>query len=265
MKHTVKVTAILITLFLAAQFLGLLIIKPYVEEGKPLNVGPITVERPPLEEKTSFIWIFLIIIIATIFGLLLAKLEATSLWKIWFFISVIFAMSIALSSFTNQMVALGIAIVLAVFKVFFRNIIIHNITELFIYGGLAAIFVPLFGILSISLLLIIISVYDYIAVRKTKHMIALAKFQTKLKIFAGLLVPYGKDKEAILGGGDIGFPLIFAGVAMKTLGMNALIIPFFAAAALTLLLLKSEKKKFYPAMPIITAGCFVGYLVAYLI
>lgn len=91
-------------------------------------------------------------------------------------------------------------------------------------------------------MLLIISLYDYIAVRKTGHMIKLAKFQAKLKIFAGLLIPYGKNKEAILGGGDIGFPLIFAGVAMKTLGPKALIIPLFAAAALTFLFVKAEKK-----------------------
>ncbi len=261
MKHTAKVTVLLIALFLAAQFLGLLILKPYMVEEKPL---PYNIERPQFEEKTSFMWIFLIIILATVLGLFLAKLEATTLWKTWFFLSVIFTLSIALSSFIHQIIALVIAVVLAVFKVYFRNVIVHNITELFIYGGLAAIFVPILSISSISILLIIISVYDYIAVRKTKHMITLAKFQTKIKIFAGLVIPYGKNKEAILGGGDIGFPLIFTGVAMNTLGMKAIIIPFFAAAALTILFLNSEKKKFYPAMPVLTAGCFIGYLIAYL-
>lgn len=262
MKHTFSVTLILIALFLAAQFIGLLIVRPYLVEAKPLPLG---LERPQFEEKTSFIWIFAIIIGATIFALFLAKIEATRLWKIWFFVSVVFTLGIALSAFINQTIAVILALGLAIFKVFKPNMIIHNFTELFIYGGLAAIFVPILGIVSAALLLIIISVYDYIAVRKTKHMIALAKFQTKIKIFAGLLIPYGKHKEAILGGGDIAFPIIFAGVAMKTLGIKSLIIPFFAAAALTLLLLKSEKKKFYPAMPILTLGCFVGYAIACLI
>lgn len=58
---------------------------------------------------------------------------------------------------------------------------------------------------------------------------------------------------------------MFAGVAMKTLGARALIIPLFAAAALTFLFIKAEKKKFYPAMPVLTLGCFIGYLIAYLI
>lgn len=262
MKHDLRITILLIALFLAAQFIGLIILKPYTVEEKPL---PYNIERPHFEEKTSFIWLVLVIAVATLFAFFLAKMQATSLWKLWFFVSVIFTLSIAFSSFINSIAALIIASVLAFFKVFKVNIIIHNITELFIYGGLAAVFVPILGITSISILLLVISLYDYIAVRKTKHMVALAKFQTKIRIFAGLLIPYGKNKEAILGGGDIGFPLIFAGVAMKTMGIKALVIPLFAAAALTLLLIKSEKKKFYPAMPILTLGCFIGYGIAYLV
>jgi len=71
-----------------------------------------------------------------------------------------------------------------------------------------------------------------------------------------------KMKMAILGGGDLGFPLIFAGVVFKSVGLyQAMIIPVFAAIALLLLLLLGKKDRFYPAMPFISAGCFVGYIV----
>lgn len=262
MKHDLNITLLLILLFLSAQFIGLFVIWPYIVSEKPL---PYNIERPQLEETTSFIWIAAVIGIGTLIAFFLAKMETPSLWKAWFFVSVVFTLSIAFSSFINQFIAFGIAAVLAVLKVFKRNVYIHNFTELFIYGGLAAILTPLLSIISISILLVIISIYDYIAVRKTKHMIVLAKFQTKMKVFAGFLIPYGKGKEAILGGGDVGFPLMFTGVAAKTLGFNALVIPIFAALALLFLFIKSEKKKFYPAMPILSVGCFAGYLVAYLL
>jgi len=73
---------------------------------------------------------------------------------------------------------------------------------------------------------------------------------------------------AVLGGGDIGFPLIFAGVIMKDLMLQnpeiigflkALIIPIFVSLALLYLLTTSQKDKFYPAMPYLTVGCFIGY------
>ena len=106
-------------------------------------------------------------------------------------------------------------------------------------------------------------------------MIKMAKFQSKAKLFAGLFIPYKLSKTkkkskktsiAILGGGDMAFPLIFAGVAMKSLGfLKANMIPLFAAAALTTLFFMAKKKKFYPAMPFVTAGCFIGYFILTLI
>ena len=121
-------------------------------------------------------------------------------------------------------------------------------------------------------------------------MVKLAKFQIKSKVFAGLMVSYERKKGkigttqkevsgkgikvAVLGGGDIGFPLIFAGVVMKNLMLTnpeligflkALIIPIFVTLALSYLLLKGKQDKFYPAMPYLTVGCIIGYLVILLI
>ena len=67
-------------------------------------------------------------------------------------------------------------------------------------------------------------------------------------------------REAILGGGDIAFPLLFSGVILKTMGfLPAIITSLTAAIALLILFVAAEKKKFYPAMPFITLGCFIGY------
>ena len=154
---------------------------------------------------------------------------------------------------------------------------------------MSAIFVPMINLFAAFMLLIIISIYDYISVYKTKHMIRLAKFQSSSKVFAGLMIPYEKGKisvkgikdlktkteakksrVAVLGGGDIGFTLIFAGVVMKGLMLKetiligflkTLIIPIFVSMALIILLIKGQEDKFYPAMPVLSLGCFLGYLV----
>ena len=125
----------------------------------------------------------------------------------------------------------------------------------------------------------------------------MAKFQiNKLKIFAGFFVPYAdkKTKEkirllrekykekkipskvlktkkikislAILGGGDVVFPIMIAGVVFRLLGyIPALTVSIFATLGLLSLFIAAKKGKFYPAMPFITAGCLVGLAVAYLI
>jgi presenilin-like A22 family membrane protease len=105
-------------------------------------------------------------------------------------------------------------------------------------------------------------------------------------MFVGLLIPYKikniqenkipknsnnikKENhivnEAILGGGDIAFSLMFSGVILKLFGfIPAFITSITAAAALLFLFIIAEKKRFYPAMPFITAGCLIGYLIIFL-
>ena len=188
----------------------------------------------------------------------------------------------AFGAFFGRWVALSFALILGVWKIFKPNFWVQNLTELFVYGGLAAIFVPLFSLWSVIILLILISIYDAYAVWKSKHMIVLAKSQSKAGMFAGLVLPYqitksipqkiktkiktSKVRTAILGGGDLGFPLIFAGVILKEFGLwQALLIPLFAMIGLAVLFWKAEEKKFYPAMPFIAAGCFLGLGVVWVI
>ncbi|MBI2581537.1 hypothetical protein HYV87_00215 [Candidatus Woesearchaeota archaeon] len=286
MKHNITMTIILLSIFLLAQFIGIAILHNYIDVSKSAETGktefkdlPIG-ERPPVQEKTSFIPIIIAILIGTGFLFLLMKYNLIWIWKGWFLLAAFFALTIAWDAFLPKIVALVMAGVFALWKVFRPNVLVHNITELFIYGGLAAIFVPLFNLFSVIILLVLISGYDAYAVWKSKHMIALAKSQAKAKIFAGLMLPYKlggmgkpnprlkikkvKVKAAILGGGDIGFPIIFAGVVLKEIGLwQSLIIPFGALLGLAVLLWKGKQNKFYPAMPFISAGCFIALGIAW--
>jgi presenilin-like A22 family membrane protease len=263
MKHNLNIIVLLIGLFLMAQLIGLVIVNIYTIEEQELPYG---IEKPQVEkEEVSFIPLIIFILIATGLFLLLIRFKATRLWRFWFFISVVFCLLIAFGAFLNEIIALVLAVFFGSYKIFRPNIIVHNFTELFIYGGLAAIFVPILNVFSVSILFILIIIYDMVAVWKTKHMIKMAKFQGKLKIFTGLLIPYKKG-TAILGGGDIGFSLLFAGTVLKYGGFfNGFLVSLFAGLGLLFLLLIAKKKKFYPAMPFIGAGCFIGYLIGMLI
>ena len=302
MKHTLKITITLVIFFFMAQFTGLLIINKYIDHKKTVETKkvewqplPYNIERPEVKnQSTSFIYIIIAILIGTILVLLLIKFNKPLIWKSWFFITVWLTLSIAFAAFINNIIASILALVISILKLYKPNIIIQNLSEIFIYGGLAAIFVPIINLFAAFMLLILISVYDYISVFKTKHMIKLAEFQSSSKVFAGLLIPYGKTLQtthkvsglkgksnslkgksvAVLGGGDIGFTLIFAGVVMKGLllketmligFLKTLIIPIFVSFALLILLLKGQQNKFYPAMPVLSLGCFIGYLIVWLI
>ncbi|MBW2990062.1 hypothetical protein KY358_07140 [Candidatus Woesearchaeota archaeon] len=312
MKHSLKITLLLVSLFFLSQIIGLVITNAYIDHRATQEKGEITfinlpynIERPPVEQKSSFIFIITAILIGTLLILLLIKFEKAFLWKIWFFLAVVLSLSIAFSAFIEPGIAFFLSLVLASWKIMKPNIIIHNLTEVFVYGGLAAIFVPIMNLFAVVVLLIFISAYDFFAVFKIKHMVTMAKFQTKSKVFAGLLIPYKREKAkakkkaeakkvegakesalakktakpggirtAILGGGDIGFPLLFAGVVMKGLLMEntlalgflkTMIIPIVVSISLFFLFVKGKKDKFYPAMPILTMGCFAGYSIIWLI
>ncbi len=293
MKHSWKITLIVLFTFLFAQLIGLGILYNYIDPIKSLESGktefkelPIG-ERPPLDEKTSFFPIVIAILIGTGILFLLMKYRLTLVWKIWFLLAVVLSLTVAWSIFLGKGLAFLLALIFGLWKIFRPNVWVHNLTELFVYGGLAAIFVPLLNLWSAIILLILISAYDAYAVWKSKHMVALAKSQAKAKIFAGLLIPYtisktsklpalpkvkktktrlAKVRTAVLGGGDIGFPLIFAGVLLKEMGLwQSLIIPFGALLGLALLMWKGDEGKFYPAMPFISAGCFLALGLVWLI
>ena len=308
MKHTLKITLILVSIFFITQIFGIFTVSQNIEVKKDASGAVIiehkeTIVGEPLKSESGYQSVGIItaaIIIGTLILLLFIRLKTNILWKYWYLAAVIMTMAITFGVYINlfrsglnYIIALMLAIILAWYKIYKKNVIIHNITEIFIYTGIAVLFVRMFEgwLWAAFLILIIISLYDIFAVRMSKHMIKIAEYQTKNKIFAGLSIPYklpaiAKDlktkekkkgiKTAVLGGGDIAFPLIFSGSVMSNLIINhgiektlaaalTSIISVTATLALLCLLIKAKKDKFYPAMPYITAGCVVGYLIVLLL
>jgi len=294
MKRNVKIAAVLLLMFLATQFIGLYVINHYSDKDLPLGL-----DSPKLEESREYNQMFLSILVAFVIAigllLLLTHFKAEFLLRLWFLIVVIIALTISFMSFIPPfqyytLIALLLALPLALVKIYGKNFLIHNLTELFIYPGIAAVFVPLLNIWTIMALLVAISLYDMWAVWKSGLMQKMAKYQiNKLKVFSGFFIPYvsrsmrNKIKKmkkselkkkkikvniAILGGGDVIFPLITAGVMLKTFPetiIPALLVILGAALGLAYLFVFAKKKKFYPAMPFISAGIFIAIGISYLI
>jgi presenilin-like A22 family membrane protease len=298
MKHDWRITALLVTIFFISQLVGLHIISQYVDIEQTAATGKTVVNAenyviaPPEVENENWSWIpiVLAVLIGTGMVLLIAKFRLFAFWKIWFFLSVLIALFHAFSpyvfeffqkvyplSYTSSfVVTLVFAAYVGWLKMASNDIFIHNLSEIFIYGGIAALFVPWLNVTAAIVLLIFIALYDAYAVYKSKHMIDLATFQAESRLFAGLFIPkttqaiskpvalkpskQGKSTHAILGGGDIAFPMLFTGSVLKYTNDfgAALIITVCATIALLILFMLSREGKFYPAMPAISAGCFVG-------
>lgn len=291
MKHNRAITLALIALFIAAQFVGLWVASFYLPEERlittsngthvetqydlPYGFNP-PAETTPGDVITSLLIAF-VIAIALMIGFM--KLRAKIILRVWFFVVVALGIAIslnaALSPWNNAaLIALALGAILGYAKIFGRNIIVHNLTELLIYPGVAVIFMPLLDIPTILSLFIIISVYDMYAVWKTQFMQKMAKYQIEhVRVFTGFFLPYHMSKPskkkqarkvsvAILGGGDVIFPIILSGVVLRFYGlMPALAVIAGATLGLSLLLAFS-KKEAYPAMPFIAAGCLAALSLA---
>jgi len=306
-------------MFVATQFIGLYVInsdpfhiKTEINGTTEIVKNPSLswIEPPEIQEQSDFGVYFgsivFAFIIAVLILFLLTKFKIDFILKIWFFAVVAIALFITFNAFLPKTIyfiilAIALSLTLGFVKIFRQNFLVHNFTELLIYPGIAAVFVPILNLWSIIILLLIISVYDIWAVWHSGVMQKMAKYQiNKLKIFAGFFVPYVSKKVklklkkmkksrlkkkkikvnvAILGGGDVIFPIITAGVILKLGKINlpfglpnftggllpALFVIAGATLGLALLFVFSQKKKFYPAMPIITAGIFLGLLVSYIL
>jgi presenilin-like A22 family membrane protease len=323
-KHEIKITVILLSMFVITQLIGLYVlnVNPFaittVVNGtttSTVNPSLSWIQPPEVQSESDFSMYFgsLIVsfIIAVILLFVLTKFKVDFILKVWFFLVVSIALFITINAvFLNLGVnaaslyfiipAVAVALGLSFIKIFKRNFLIHNLTELLIYPGIATVFVPILNIWSVIILLVLISIYDMWAVWHSGIMQKMAKYQiNNLKIFSGFFVPYiskklrmqlkkmkkTKDKKkkikvnlAILGGGDIVFPIITAGVVFQagTVNLLAGMKPFIggfwpaifvivgATLGLGMLFLFSEKKKFYPAMPFITAGIFLGIILTYI-
>jgi len=304
MKHNAKITIILISMFLITQLIGLWVINFYNQDTNSLPYGM----EPPeeIDQETSIISILFAFAIAVSLFFILIKIKAEKFIRLWFFVVTTIAIGLTLnviffklSLWYAAFLALIIALPLAYFKIFKRNLIVHNITELMIYPGIAAVFVPILNGLGIIILLLAISLYDIWAVWKSEIMQKMAKYQIeKLKFFTGFFVPYADRKQrkkikllkqkyknksdkvkerafkkakikvnlAILGGGDVIFPIITAGVFYKIMGiLPALIITASATLGLLYLFVLAKKGKFYPAMPFITIAMYLGMMISWLI
>ncbi|MFH1607835.1 MAG: presenilin family intramembrane aspartyl protease [archaeon] len=310
MKHNVKITIILLSMFLLAQFIGLIVQKAdvfYLEQEVNGTIQKISnpylsfIKPPETQTAKQSIGMLGSLIISFIIAIsllfFLTKFKVEFFLKLWFFVVVVIALFLSIYAFEKLapwiinptiafIIPLIIALPLAFIKIFKREFIVHNLTELFIYPGIGAVFVPILNIYTIIALLILISIYDMWAVWHSGIMQKMAKYQiNKLNIFSGFFVPYLSKKVrlkikkmkkselkkkrikvnvAILGGGDVIFPIIAAGVMLKTFGfIPALLVIAGATLGVGYLFIFSEKKKFYPAMPFITAGIFIGMILSY--
>ncbi len=226
--------------------------------------------------------ILYIILLAIVFFISRRFFKSPKLFfRILFFIAIFSSFEIFLVTFISNptIVFLG-ALLLVLFYWFARLVLVHNILMIIVFSTLAAFLGLSFSSGQILILLLILSIYDYISVYKTKHMQAMAKELITWGIAPAIIIPpdfyelLGPKKETppqehnyfILGGGDIVFPVSLVAASLLSSPLKA----FFVALSLLIGVLVTyyifiNKKEAIPALPALAFFTALGFVIVNII
>jgi presenilin-like A22 family membrane protease len=281
MKKLVKVFLIELIFFLAVMLLGVLV------TSKLESFFPIVEATGGASQNFITPFRFIIYFIATTLLVYLIskskKLEKGRLllFKISFLTSVFLGGLVTLSVITFDLLAFVLIIFLLIFWSKKPVILLHNLLVVISIAGIGSVVGREFQPLVVTSFLALFSVYDFIAVYKTKHMVKMATEMIKTKAIMGIIIPFSflelfddleskrKKDFMVLGGGDLAFPLFLVSSITLNYGIKeAFLIIIFSAFGLFAsfyLFLTQKKQKPIPALPPIALFTLIGYLVLILI
>ena len=166
---------------------------------------------------------------------------------------------------------LVLALALTAWKMLKPTILNQNVALIFALSGAGAIIGGSLGILPIIVFLMILSIYDFISVFWTKHMVYLAKAITERPMAFTAAVPLKTKKVNHvfqLGGGDLVMPLILSVSVLGRFGLyQAALTTLGALVALAILFAYVLKHpgQALPALPPVSAGACLGLVAGVLL
>lgn len=160
-----------------------------------------------------------------------------------------------------------LALILAGTKILFPQL--KNLAVIFATVGVSVTFGISFAPQVIILFLVVVSIYDYLAVFVTKHMVELANFVIKKNLAFTITVKEmmeGKEKRVDLGSGDFIMPLMFE-VSLIPFSFNAVLVVFLGAMITCAIFMYMvwHKRFILPAIPPLVLGMISAFLVGLVI
>ena len=156
-----------------------------------------------------------------------------------------------------------------------KSVYLHNLCVVLGIAGTISIAGLSITPQTVIILLVLFSIYDFIAVYKTKHMVKMARSMIESGAILGFIIPHklsyfnrktdsiNKDWTFVLGGGDIAFPLLLICSLVPYSVFNSIIVSIFSLIGLSfsfLIFIKQKEKKAIPALPPIALLSILGYL-----
>ncbi|MBU0761417.1 MAG: hypothetical protein KKD39_00180 [Candidatus Altiarchaeota archaeon] len=149
----------------------------------------------------------------------------------------------------------------------FKSELFYDVVLVFTISGVGALLGSSLGLVPALVLVVIMSVYDFVAVFFTKHMVSLAKGAVEGGVPMMFAVPVG-DRFMHLGAGDVALPLTLSVSVMASQGI-IYAIPTALGGVIGIITLfsyiQNKKGATLPALPPIVGGQLIGYGLAILV
>lgn len=225
-------------------------------------------------------WQFLLAFgIGTAIVLGLIRIMHGGLFLRLFFIFALFSgILITASVFIDDIWAFIFSFFLIFLYIIWSPVWLHDLILVLTLPGIAALLGASLNPWTVVLILIIMSVYDYVAVYKTKHMVRMANAMISGRaIFAVIFSEHWRGFKShlnevhpgegfmMLGTGDFVFPLIMVAAAYAISPVAGWLVFAFAFLGLLLmhLIFVSQKvRRPMPALPPLAAFAILGFLVS---
>jgi len=217
----------LAALFLVTQVLGVTVAVNYIgaiQSGEIEQTGIVT-ENPNDVENAIFLFVY-ILFFTGVFLLMLKFFKGGRFLKVLETI-VVFSTSWIVFDVFVPATGLVLALLLTATRVMLpKNVALRNVSSVIAVAGVGALIGISLGVLPILLFIVLLAIYDFIAVFKTKHMITLAKGITKKNLAFTFALPSKELKHQFeLGTGDMVIPLAFAVSVMSASALGGTAFP----------------------------------------
>lgn len=257
----------LVFLFMLAQLVGMFVGSTILADMTANPYVQSFVVTQDTQDPANALYFFVYILFGAVIIMLLMRLKLAEivfrLMEIMLVAtssSIVFYSVLRLAFDFELSMGIGIllGILLAIAKFFLP--IFKNLATILATAGVGVIFGVSLGIVPVILFLVLLSIYDYIAVFKTKHMVEMAGFMVKqnlaFTITARETIPETKKEARIdLGSGDMIAPIMLE-VSVLPLAPFASFMVFLGASVALFLFLTFvfKKKMVLPALPPIALG-----------
>jgi len=262
--------------FLVAQALGLYAgVVVLTDLLKNPYVSPFLISTDKANPENAFLLFVFVLLGAAIMALLIKKFFTHELiFAVLEYFLIAVSSSIVFYSFLRVLfgyeisMAIGIllALALAMAKFFFAPL--KNIAAIMATAGVGVVFGVSFSPEVVIIFIILLTVYDYVAVFITKHMVDFASFVIKKNMAFTITakgIVEGKEKMIDIGSGDFTVPVTLEVALLSFNPVASLAALVGAAIAVGVFLYFVWKKHIVlPALPPISLGMFVALLLGFL-